>query len=69
MTKKEIYNELLRIRTQIRCEDRKKAEEITDELMNKLVDDMDEEGRRVPTPSIGGQMVRAMIANAERSKF
>lgn len=69
MTKREIYNELLRIRTQIRCEDRKKAEEITDELMNKLVNDMDEEGRRVPTPSIGGQMVRKMIMNAERSRF
>ena len=69
MTKREIYNELLRIRTQIRCEDRKKAEKITDELMNKLVDDMDEEGRKVPTPSIGGQMVRKMIMNAERSRF
>ena len=69
MTKREIYNELLRIRTQIRCEDRKKAEEITDELMNKLVDDMDEEGRRVPTPSIGGQMIKRMIEKAERSRF
>ena len=69
MTKREIYNELLRIRTQIRCEDRKKAEEITDALMDRLVDDMDEEGRRVPTPSIGGQMVRRMIMNAERSGF
>ena len=68
MTKKEIYNELLRIRTQIRCGDRKKAEEITDELMNKLVDDMDEE-RRESIPGLAGQMVRAMIANAERSKF
>lgn len=69
MTRKEVYNELLRIRTQIRCEDRKKAEEIIDELMNKLVDDMEEERRSAPTPSLGGQMVMRMIEKAERGRI